>query len=117
MLFYVILDSLFSRIYLRNGRRTITASTKDVPRTSIPWFRISESNPAEHNENCLTRIYTIPSDITASLMSTMTLELKKQTKAFRELGILIRRPAVEIISYLEQTDFTKSINKYVLCIL
>lgn len=103
---------------LRNGRRTIiTAATKDVPDTSIPWFRISESNPAEHDENCLTRIYTIPSDITALLMSNMTLELRKQTEVFRELGILVRRPSVEIISYLEQTDFTKSINKYILCIL
>ncbi|KAK1131331.1 hypothetical protein K0M31_017618 [Melipona bicolor] len=107
--------SLFSRMCLRNGRRTIiTAATKDVPDTNIPWFRISESNPAELDENCLTRIYTIPSDITASLMSNMTLELRKQTEVFRELGILVRRPSVEIISYLEQTDFTKSINKYIL---
>lgn len=50
-------------------------------------------------------------------MLDMTLDLRKQTKVFRELGILVRRPAVEIISYLEQTDFTKSINKYILCIL
>ncbi|KAF3420074.1 hypothetical protein E2986_06005 [Frieseomelitta varia] len=81
-----MLDSLFSRMCLRNGRRTIiTAATKDVPDTSIPWFRISESNPAEHDESCLSRIYTIPSDITASLMSNMTLELRKQTEIFREL--------------------------------
>ncbi|CAD1478677.1 unnamed protein product, partial [Heterotrigona itama] len=70
---------------LRNGQRTIiTAATKDVPDISIPWFRISESNPAEHDESCLTRIHTVPSDITESLMSNMTLELRKQTKVFKE---------------------------------
>ncbi|XP_068970537.1 small ribosomal subunit protein mS29 isoform X1 [Bombus flavifrons] len=108
--------SLFSGMCIRNSRRTIiSAATKDVvDQTNLSSFRISESNPAEHDANCLNRIYTVPSDITTSLMADMTIELKKQVQVFRELGILVRRPAVEVISYLEQTDYTKPINKYVL---
>lgn len=114
-----MLGSLFSGMCIRSSRRTIiSAATKDVvDQTNLSSFRISESNPAEHDANCLNRIYTVPSDITTSLMADMTIELKKQVQVFRELGILVRRPAVEVISYLEQTDYTKPINKYVLCIL
>lgn len=114
-----MLDSLFSGMCIRSSRRTIiSAATKDVAdQTNIPSFRISESNPAEHDASCLNRIYTVPSDITTSLMADMSIELKKQVQIFRELGILVRQPAVEVISYLEQTDYTKPINKYVLCIL
>lgn len=104
---------------IRSSRRTIiSAATKDVAdQTNLPSFRIAESNPVEHDESCLNRIYTVPSDITTLLMANTTLELRKQVQVFRELGILVRQPAIEMISYLEQTDYTKPINKYVLCIL
>lgn len=114
-----MLDSLFSGMCIRSSRRTIiSAATKDVAdQTNLPSFRIAESNPVEHDESCLNRIYTVPSDITTLLMANTTLELRKQVQVFRELGILVRQPAIEMISYLEQTDYTKPINKYVLCIL
>ncbi|XP_003393846.1 28S ribosomal protein S29, mitochondrial [Bombus terrestris] len=108
--------SLFSGMCIRSSRRTIiSAATKDVgDQTNFPLFRTPESNPAEHDENCLNHIYTVPSDITALLMANTTIELRKQVQIFRELGILVRQPAIEMISYLEQTDYTKPINKYVL---
>lgn len=119
MFLFILLDSLFSGMCIKSSRRTIiSAATKDVTdQTNLSSIRISESNPAEHDASCLNRIYTVPSDITTSLMADMTIELKKQVQIFRELGILVRQPAVEVISYLEQTDYTKPINKYVLCIL
>lgn len=114
-----MLDSLFSGMCIRSSRRTIiSAATKDVAdQTNLPSFRIAESNPAEHDESCLNRIYTVPSDITTLLTANTTIELRKQVQIFRELGILVRQPTIEMISYLEQTDYTKPINKYVLCIL
>lgn len=118
MFFSKILGSLFGKMCIKNARRTIiTAATKnDIQDINLSSFR-TELNPLEHDESCLSKIYTVPSDIKSLLMKDMTIELKKQTTIFRELGILVRRPAIELISYLEQTDYTKSINKYVLCIL
>lgn len=115
--FSKILGSLFGKMCIKNARRTIiTAATKDIQDINLSSFR-TEINPVEHDESCLNKIYTVPSDITSLLMKDITIELKKQTTIFRELGILVRKPAIELISYLEQTDYTKSINKYVLCIL
>lgn len=92
--------SLFGKICIKNARRTIiTAATKDIQDVNLSSFR-TELNPPEHNENCLNKIYTISSDITSLLMKDMTIELKKQTTIFRELGILVRKPAIELISYL-----------------
>lgn len=114
VIYNCINGSLFGKICIKNARRTIiTAATKDIQDVNLSSFR-TELNPPEHNENCLNKIYTISSDITSLLMKDMTIELKKQTTIFRELGILVRKPAIELISYLEQTDYTKSINKYVL---
>lgn len=108
-------NSLLSRLYIANARRTITnALTKEVQDFNIAPFRIVDPCPVQHNQSCLNRIYTVPPEVTMLLEEHMPKELWKQATVFRELGILIRKPAVELISYLEQTDFTKPINKYVL---
>lgn len=107
--------SSLSRMCIASGRRAlITAAVKEVPETNNALFRLPESFPPEHDESCLNRIFTIPSDVTALIKEHLPGELRKQAKIFRELGILVRKPAVELISYLEQTDFTKPLNKYVL---
>ncbi|XP_006622472.1 28S ribosomal protein S29, mitochondrial isoform X1 [Apis dorsata] len=114
VIYNCISGSLFGKMCIKNARRTIiTAATKDVQDINLLSFR-TELNPVEHDESCLNKIYTLPSDITSLLMKDMTIELKKQATIFREFGILVRKPAIELISYLEQTDYTKSINKYVL---
>ncbi|XP_026671453.1 28S ribosomal protein S29, mitochondrial isoform X2 [Ceratina calcarata] len=107
--------SSLSRLCIASGRRTlITAAAKEIQDTNNSSLRLPESFPPEHDESCLNRIFTIPSDITALLKDNLPIEFRKQESIFRELGILVRKPAVELISYLEQTDFTKPINKYIL---
>ncbi|KOC64907.1 28S ribosomal protein S29, mitochondrial [Habropoda laboriosa] len=98
-----------------NGRRTvITAAAKEIQDTNISPFRVMESYPPEHDKSHLNRIYTVPETVTTLLTQDMSKELKKQITVFNEFGILIRKPAIELMSYLEQTDYTKPINKYVL---
>ncbi|CAK9819295.1 28S ribosomal protein S29, mitochondrial [Anthophora plagiata] len=107
--------SLFSRMCVASGRRTVTtAAAKEIQDTKIPSFRSMESYPPEHDTNDLNQIYTVPETITNLLIPGVPDEMKKQIKIFNEFGILIRKPAIELISFLEQTDYTKCINKYVL---
>ncbi|CAK9804458.1 28S ribosomal protein S29, mitochondrial [Anthophora quadrimaculata] len=107
--------SLFSRMCVASGRRTvITAAAKEIQDTKVSSFRTMDSYPPEHDINNLNRIYTVPETITNLLMPGVPHEMKKQIKIFHEFSILIRKPAIELISYLEQTDYTKCINKYVL---
>lgn len=107
--------SLLRRTSLKTGRRTaLTAATEEVQTTEIEPFRTLETNPPNHVTSHLNRIYTMPSDIENLIRDNMTNEWKKQRTVFAECGILIRKPAIETISYMEQADYTKSINKYVL---
>ncbi|KAK2575396.1 hypothetical protein KPH14_008312 [Odynerus spinipes] len=89
---------------------------KDMHDESLQHFRTGESNPVNHNEQHLHRFYTIPSDITKILFQTsgMPKSFYNQINTFNECSILIRNPATEIISYLEQTDYSRPMNKYVL---
>lgn len=38
-----------------------------------------------------------------------------QSKAFQETNLMIRKPAVEIISYLKNLDLTKPAVRFILC--
>ncbi|XP_078048461.1 mitochondrial ribosomal protein S29 [Augochlora pura] len=106
--------SLFRRVCISRGRRTLTTilspKLKDIENET---FRTFESNPENH-ESHLGKVYTIPKDTQKLYQNGMTNEWRQQIKVFGEFSILVRRPATEIISYLEQTDFLKPINKYVL---
>lgn len=89
---------------------------KDIQDEPLQSFRTIESNPVNHNEQHLHRLYTIPRDVTEILFqeNVMPKNFYKQIDTFNECCILVRNPALEIISYLEQTDYNKPINKYVL---
>ncbi|KZC07495.1 PREDICTED: 28S ribosomal protein S29, mitochondrial [Dufourea novaeangliae] len=107
--------SLLRRICLTSGRRTYTTATATkLQNTEIEPFRTFETYPPNHTESHLGRIYTVPFEDHQVLQNNIPNEWKQQIKIFAEFGILIRKPAVEIISYLEQTDYTRPINKYVI---
>jgi len=103
-----------------NRKFNTVAQVKDTELPSqVCSFRTTENNSVKHNVNHLARLYTIPSDIQKQIFQYggLTRTFMKQVITFQECSILIRQPAVEIISYLHQTDYTKPVNKYVLCIL
>ncbi|XP_017765720.1 PREDICTED: 28S ribosomal protein S29, mitochondrial [Eufriesea mexicana] len=107
--------SLFSKLCIRSSQRTLSiAVLKETQDTNISPIFTKNSNPVEHDESCLNQIYRISPDIEKVIEGNLSSDLKKQAKIFQEIGILIRQPAVEVISYLEQADYTKAINKYVL---
>ncbi|XP_076642066.1 mitochondrial ribosomal protein S29 isoform X2 [Halictus rubicundus] len=107
--------SLVRGICFASGRRTLaTVSAPELQTIDTETFRTFESYPPNHVESHLGRVYTIPKGIEKLYQNGIPNEWRQQVKAFGEFGILIRRPAIEIISYLEQTDYSKPINKYVL---
>lgn len=80
-------------------------------------FRTDEADPAKHSDIHHGLFYTIPSD-TASLLFVLggfDKEQQLMLKTFRETSIMVRKPALEIINYLNKTDFSKPPNRYVLC--
>ncbi|XP_012235590.1 small ribosomal subunit protein mS29 [Linepithema humile] len=113
--------SLRLRLFLRKIQKTYrTFSTavqvKDEQPSQVCSFRTTENNPVKHNVNHLARLYTIPTDIQEQIFlhGGLTRSFMKQVITFQECSILIRQPAVEIISYLHQADYTRPVNKYVL---
>ncbi|XP_029163694.1 28S ribosomal protein S29, mitochondrial [Nylanderia fulva] len=111
------LYSFVRRIRKTHGRKFSTAAeVKDEPVSQINSFRTAESNPVNHNTDHIARLYTVPTDIQQQLFQYGGLNktFMKQVTTFRECSILVRQPAVEIMSYLNQTDYTRPVNKYVL---
>ncbi|KAG8040554.1 hypothetical protein G9C98_002550 [Cotesia typhae] len=82
----------------------------------IRIIRTTEDNPQKHNRDHLNRFYTVPENAVNEIMprTSMPRRLHTQIQTFMEASIMVREPAVELISYLEQTDYSKPPNKYVL---
>ena len=96
-------------------QRNLATVAQVQPKPTI--FRTDEAEPAKHNDVHHGLFYTIPSD-TASLLFVLggfDKEQQLMLKTFRETSIMVRKPALEIINYLNKTDFNKPPNRYVLC--
>ncbi|XP_055022505.1 28S ribosomal protein S29, mitochondrial-like [Boleophthalmus pectinirostris] len=81
-------------------------------------FRSPEHDPASQTENHIGQFYTVP----ASHMHTLfphglPPRYQQQIKTFNESCVMIRQPALEVISYLKQADYTKPALRYIFCIL
>lgn len=100
-------------------RNSSTAAPAIQIQEELPQpFRTKESNPANHTKEHLSRFYTIPQDDVKTIFVHGIQKIyNTQIKTFNEMSILIREPAIELLTYLKQTDFTKPVNKYVICIL
>lgn len=113
---------ILRRIYSTKVRNYSTATQMKELLTneeSFKSFRTAEINPINHNESHLNRFYTLSPQMRKQLFQYGGIPKKymELSDSFTELSILVRKPALEIIEYLERTDYTKSVNKYVLCIL
>lgn len=117
---YTIVDSSLRILQKIHGRKFTTAvKVKDERVNQVCSFRTVENNPVNHNPDHIARLYTIPTDIQQQVFhyGGFPKLFAKQATTFQEYAIMVRNPAVEIISYLNQADYTRPANKYVLCIL
>ncbi|KAK0168706.1 hypothetical protein PV327_002480 [Microctonus hyperodae] len=103
-----------SRPVIRNN--STIAEAIQAPDEQFQTFRTIENNPINHTNDHINRFYTMPSAVTERLFRYGGLPKRydAQVKTFLENAILVREPAIEIISYLRLADYTKPANRYVL---
>ncbi|KAF7992588.1 hypothetical protein HCN44_004932 [Aphidius gifuensis] len=97
-------------------RYTTIAEPAAVQDIQIDHFRTNETNPINHDKKHLNRFYKLPNQVRQKLFQHGGLpqNLLSQFDTFFENCILIREPALEIISYLKATDYSRPVNRYVL---
>lgn len=80
----------------------------------ISIFRSQENDPACQTENHVGQFYKVPaSHIRTLFPHGLPPRFQQQIKTFNEACVMIRQPALEVISYLKQTDHKKPVQRYV----
>ncbi|XP_055640121.1 28S ribosomal protein S29, mitochondrial isoform X2 [Toxorhynchites rutilus septentrionalis] len=98
------------------GSVSMLSTATARPAFILEDFRTSESNSTKHNKSHLSRYYSIPIEHQKRIFTYggFPKTFQKQIKTFNEASIMVRKPAVEIINYLNCTDFKQPANRYVL---
>ncbi|KAJ8354837.1 hypothetical protein SKAU_G00224040 [Synaphobranchus kaupii] len=78
-------------------------------------FRTTEGDPAHHSEQHLGQHYTLPPATVRTLFPQgLPPRFQLQVKTFNECSVMVREPAVEIISHLKRADYSKPAIRYLL---
>lgn len=110
-------ESLLRRVSASSVNKYATASEAVQLQEEVPvHFRTVENNPVNHTAQHKGRFYTIPNEIYKKLFTHGGIagHFQKQVKTFNECSILVREPALEIISHMQSTDYSKPANRYLL---
>ena len=77
----------------------------------------NESDPRNHTEDHLGLYYRVPDEVFDRIFKLAGFQYaqSKFISVVKDHSIMIRKPALDIISYLKRTDFSKPANKYVIC--
>lgn len=79
----------------------------------VSVFRTLENDPACQSEKHLGQYYTLPSaHVRTAFPHGLPWRYREQVKTFNEACIMVRQPALEVISYLKKTDFSKPAQRY-----
>ncbi|XP_074540596.1 small ribosomal subunit protein mS29 [Halichoeres trimaculatus] len=77
-------------------------------------FRTRENDPACHTEKHIGQYYTLPPAHThTAFPHGLPRYFQQQMKTFNEACVMVRQPALEVISYLKKADFSKPPTRYV----
>ncbi|KAA8591651.1 hypothetical protein FQN60_017025, partial [Etheostoma spectabile] len=76
-------------------------------------FRAQENDPACQSEKCMGQYYTLPSAHIRTLFPhSLPWRYQQQVKTFNEACMMVRQPALEVISYLKKADYSKPSLRY-----
>lgn len=91
-------------------------STVAEPKLKLEEFRTLENDPKNHTQDHIGKFYEINSEIKNKLFryGGLPKSFDKQVKTFNETCLMIRNPALEIINYIKNTDFSKPNIRYLL---
>ncbi|XP_046447592.1 28S ribosomal protein S29, mitochondrial-like [Daphnia pulex] len=103
----------------RVWRRFSSISAESVPVTESitnDIFRTNESNPVNHRVEHNSRFYSISEPVKKQLFAGGGLpkEYQSLSETLNGLCIMVRKPAIELIHYLNKTNFDAPVLRYVL---
>ncbi|XP_054477958.1 28S ribosomal protein S29, mitochondrial [Anoplopoma fimbria] len=76
-------------------------------------FRTQENDPACQSEKQFGQYYTLPSAHVRTLFPHgLPRRYQQQVKTFNEASMMVRQPALEVISYLKKADYSKPSLRY-----
>ncbi|XP_061838887.1 small ribosomal subunit protein mS29 [Nerophis lumbriciformis] len=76
-------------------------------------FRTNENEPARHSQQHIGQYYTISSAlIRTAFPHGLPRRYKLQVKTFNEASVMVRQPALEVISHLKETDDSRPVQRY-----
>ncbi|XP_041649497.1 28S ribosomal protein S29, mitochondrial [Cheilinus undulatus] len=76
-------------------------------------FRTQETDPACQSERHIGQYYTLrPGEVHTLFPHGLPRRFQKQVKTFNEACMMVRQPALEVISYLKKTDSSKPPMRY-----
>ncbi|GAB0200839.1 28S ribosomal protein S29, mitochondrial [Grus japonensis] len=80
-------------------------------------FYTSENDPANHAEHHEGRHYSIPlEEVKAVFPHGLPYRFQLQIKTFNEACLMVRKPALELFTYLKNSNFAHPAVRYVICI-
>ncbi|XP_053133229.1 28S ribosomal protein S29, mitochondrial [Hemicordylus capensis] len=106
--------------FLHTGSRAwqSTATIQDAqlpPEKPREIFRTSEMDPGSHTEGQLGQHYSIPlQELEATFPHGLPPRFRLQIKTFNEACFMVRKPALELLSYLKHTNFAHPAIRYVI---
>ncbi|XP_030330098.1 28S ribosomal protein S29, mitochondrial isoform X1 [Strigops habroptila] len=94
------------------------AASQDVQTPAPPpraVFYTSENNPANHGEQHEGRHYSIPlEEVRAVFPHGLPYRFQQQIKTFNEAFLMVRKPALELFTYLKSSNFAHPAVRYVI---
>ncbi|XP_063054261.1 28S ribosomal protein S29, mitochondrial [Engraulis encrasicolus] len=93
----------------------VAVETSPAAARELSFFRTTETDPACHGEVHLGQYYTLPpAHLRNAFPHGLPYRFQLQMKTFNESCVMVRQPALDIISHLKKTDFTKPAIRYLL---
>ncbi|XP_045070875.1 28S ribosomal protein S29, mitochondrial isoform X2 [Coregonus clupeaformis] len=91
------------------------AMESETRQETFSIFRTQENDPACHSEQHLGQYYTVPpSHFRTVFPHGLPPRYQQQVKTFNEGCVMVRQPALELISHLKRADYSKPTLRYLL---
>ncbi|XP_063172880.1 small ribosomal subunit protein mS29 isoform X2 [Candoia aspera] len=103
-------------LYPRTWQRTMATQDAQLqPEKLRAAFLTSENDPAKHGEEHVGHYYSIsPEEVKEIFPHGLPSRFKMQMKTFNEACVMIRQPAVELITYLKHTNLAHPAVRYLI---
>ncbi|XP_064898995.1 small ribosomal subunit protein mS29 isoform X1 [Columba livia] len=93
----------------------LTQDVQTAPERPRAVFYTNENDPANHAEQHEGRLYSIPLDELKTVFPHgLPYRFQQQIKTFNEACVMVRKPALELFTYLRNTNFAHPAVRYVI---